>query len=118
MVGDMDENRKNAYAFLLCAAFLHLKWDLVNFWSGLKWWPLWRIPQYSRQVRKAAGRAIAFHNLAIFLTLEMNRFSEDRFWGEIEQFLRRFPEEDWTNYRGMFERRLAGEEVFVIKPGG
>lgn len=114
----MEAARKDAYAFLLSAALLHLKWDLVRFWHGLGWWPPWQLPGNLRRIKMAAHRAVAFHNLAIFLTLDMNGFSEDTFWREIEGFSRRFPEAGWANYRTMFERKLAGEEVFVIKPGG
>jgi hypothetical protein len=114
----MEDNRRAAYAFLLSAALLHLKWDLVNFGPGLRWWPPWHLPRHSRRIRRAAHRAIAFHNLAIFLAHGMDHFREDRFWRDVEAFRLRFPEEDWADYRGMFERKLAGEDVFVIKPGG
>jgi hypothetical protein len=114
----METARKEAYAFLLSAAMLHLKWDLVCFWGGFRWWPPWRLPGHLRAIKRAAHRAIAFHNLAIFLTLEMSGFSEDRFWREVEEFSRRFPEAGLADYRGMFERKLAGDEVLVIKPGG
>jgi hypothetical protein len=113
----MEANRKQAYAFLLSAALLHLKWDLAAFWRGLDWRP-WRLLQESRRIRKAAHRACAFHNLAIFLTWDMHGFSEDLFWRDIERFMQNFPGQDWTNYRRMFDRKLAGEEVFIIKPGG
>jgi hypothetical protein len=114
----METVTKGAYAFLLSAATLHLKWDLVRFWGGFIWWPPWRLPGHLRAIKRAAHRAVTFHNLAVFLTLEMNGFNEERFWREIDEFVRRFPEEESANYRGMFERRLAGDEVWVIKPGG
>jgi hypothetical protein len=114
----MEGTRKEAYSFLLSAAMLHLKWDLGRFWDGPSWWPPWRLIQHSWQTKKAAHRAVACHNLAIFLTQEMDGFCEDTFWREIESFLHQFPEEGWSDYRRMFERKLAGEEVIVVKPGG
>jgi hypothetical protein len=114
----MEAARKEAYAFLLSAAMLHLKWDLVRFWHGLGWWTPWRLPEDLRRIRMAAHRAVAFHNLAVFLTLDMEKFNEDTFWREIEEFSLRFPEAELANYRGMFEKKLAGQNVLVIKPGG
>jgi hypothetical protein len=113
----MDNNRKQAYAFLLSAALLHLKWDLVGFLPGLNLWQPWRLLRQSHSIRRAANRAVAFHNLAILLAQDLDGFDEEYFWKEIEEFRRRFPQ-DWANYRSMFERKLAGEEVYVIKPGG
>ncbi len=113
----MDESRKRPYAFLLSAALVHLKWDLVGFWTGLSLWRPWRLLRESHRVRRAAHRAVAFHNLAIFLTQDLRGFSEEEFWAEIEDFDKRFPD-DGVDYRGMFDRKLAGEEVIVIKPTG
>jgi hypothetical protein len=112
----MEEKRKQAYSFLLSAALLHLKWDTAPFWRGLSLWRPWRLRQESYRVRRATTRARAFHNLAIFLTHDLAGFSEEFFWGEISEFREQFPD-DRTDYRTMFDRKLAGEEVFVIKPG-
>ena len=112
----MDSNRQQAYAFLLNAALLHLKWDLTNFWKGMDWRP-WRFIEQSRRVKRAARRAIAFHNLATFMAHGMEAFEEDRFWREIQDFTEQFPE-DSAKYRRMFDRKLAGEEVMIIRPGG
>jgi hypothetical protein len=114
----MDSVKKEAYAFLLSTAMLHLKWELVGSLNGLNWWPPWRLPEETRKIKRSAYRAVVFHNLAISLTHDMNGFNEETFWREIDEFLQRFPEAGWTNYRGMFERKLAGEDVMVIKPGG
>ena len=117
----MEAARKEAYAFLLSAALLHLKWGWVRFWHGLGWWPPWRLPGDLRRIKMAAHRAVAFHNLAVFLTLDMNGFSEDTFWRWGRSSGSRVDsrqEAEWANYRGMLERKLAGDDVFVIKPGG
>jgi hypothetical protein len=110
----MEDVRKQAYWFLLCAAMLHLKWDLASFGAGSS---PWRLIIGTRQVRKAARRAVAFHNLAIFASLDFAGFREDPFWQEIDAFQARYPN-DPADYRRMFERKLAGQEVFITKPGG
>jgi hypothetical protein len=112
----MDERRKQAYAFLLSAALLHMRYDLAAFWSGLSIFHPWRLFHESNQVRRASHRAFAFHNLAIILTHDLANFDEERFWNDIEQFKMRFPE-DWADYRAMFDRKLAGEEVLVLEYG-
>ena len=113
----MEAERRKAYEFLLSAALLHLKWDLCGLSHGTGLWPPWEWSRRARIIAKAKGRAVTFHNLACFSTWEMNGFREEQFWRDIALFERRFPE-DWGNYRGMFDRKLAGGEVSVIKPGG
>ena len=107
----MDESRKQAYSFLLSAALLHLKWELGNL--DLSVWRPWRLLRDAHRVRRAGRRAVAFHNLAIFLTFNLNGFDEEWFWKDIEELSRRFPD-DWPDYRGMFDRKLAGEDVSVL----
>ena len=103
----MDVGRKQAYTLILSAGFVHLKWDLAQFWHGLDWWHPWRLFHQSRSIQKAAHRAVTFHNLAIFLTHDMKGFCEDRFWQDVEKLRRRFPEDDWRcNYRELFEKNL------------
>ena len=85
--------------------------------GGVLWIP-WRLWAGLRNARRAACRAVAFHNLAIFATQDFQGFSEERFWDDVERFLRDFPEADWCNYRGMFEASLRGETLHVIEPGG
>ena len=113
----MDTVREQAYRFLLSAAMLHLKWDLGCLFGGFSWLP-WRLRRQLRSTRRAAYRAAAFHNLACFAVWGFDHFSEDRFWDDVERFLRRFPETDWSNYRDMFEATLRGETVNVLQPGG
>lgn len=116
LAADDRESRRGAYSFL-SAAMLHLKWDLAGFWAGLSLSRPWRLLGESRQVRRAAHRAVAFHNLAISLTHDLDGFEEGGFWAGIEAFQRRHPD-DWANYRRMFERKIAGETVPVVMPGG
>ena len=112
----MEPARERAYRAILSAALLHIKWDLACLFGGFSWLP-WRLRRQMRACPRAACRAVAFHNLAIFATLEFRGFAEERFWRDVERFLQRYPESRWSDYRGMFELP-AGEEVHVIAPGG
>lgn len=113
----MDATRERAYRLLLSAGLLHVKWDLACLYGGFSWLP-WRFWRQTRCARRAAYRAATFHNLAIFAAHDFQDFSEDRFWHEIAQFSRDFPESSWSNYRSIFEAFLRGELVNVIQPGG
>lgn len=113
----MDASREQAYRFLLSAAMLHIKWDLGCIVGGFSWNP-WRLSNQIRRTRRASCRAVVFHNLACFAVWGGDRFSEDRFWTDVERFSRRYPEDDWSNYRGMFEALLRGEAVNLVQPGG
>lgn len=113
----MEASHVRAYRLLLSSAMLHIKWDLACLYGGFSWLP-WRFLYQARNVRRAAYRAVAFHNLATFAAHDFEGLSEERFWRDVERFLRNFPECPWSNYRGMFEAALRGEEVFVAAPGG
>ena len=113
----MEADRERAYRLLISAVFLHVKWDLSCMYGRVSWSP-WRLRHQYRNARRAAYRVATFHNLAIFSTWNFERFSEERFWREVDQFLHDFPESNWSNYRGMFEASLRGEPVNVIQPGG
>jgi hypothetical protein len=110
----MDAVREHAYRLLLSAGMLHVKWDLACFYGGFTW----KLRHQVRRGRRAACRSVAFHNLAIFATYDFVGFSEERFWGDIERFLRNFPESPWSNYREIFEHALLGEPVHIIAPDG
>src|SRR5436305_1898232 len=109
----MDDTRLDAYRFLLSAAMMHLKCDLQSLIGGFHWWNPVSLYREYRQVQCARVRAITFHNLAHFLTIDMKGFDEERFWSDISNFERRFPGR-LCNYKSLFERRLNGEEVSVF----
>lgn len=81
----MNETRVDAYRFLLCAAMMHLKWDLQGSIGGFHWWNLGSLRRRYQQVQCARVRAIAFHNLAHFLTHGMRGFDESRFWEDVNR---------------------------------
>jgi hypothetical protein len=113
----MDTARKNAYRLVLAAGLLHLKWDLACVLNGFGWLSPRRVMLQVRAMRRAAARAYAFHNLAIFSTQEFHGFDEGMFWGDIEKFDRKSAT-DPSNYRLIFERCLRGEEVNIVSPNG
>jgi hypothetical protein len=112
----MERERENAYRFVLAAGTLHLKWDLACLYGGFSWFRPFRLWYQVRAAYRAAWRAAAFHNLAIFSTKNFAGFSEEHFWDEIQQFQSRFPGRDWADYRSMFDRVLTGEVIAVIAP--
>ena len=103
----MDENRKRAYMFLIYKVFI----DLRMFTGGrLPWWNplLWK--RYSRALWYVHSLAYAFHNVALYASRGMVGFDEDKFWEGIDEYNREIPEmAGWTNYRKIFEERLAAE---------
>lgn len=113
----MEATREQAYRLLLSAGLLHVKWDLACLYSGFSWLA-WRFRQQARNARRAAYRSVTFHNLAIFAAQGYSGFSEEHFWQEVDAFLRAFPESRESNYRGIFEHALRGEQVYIIAPGG
>jgi hypothetical protein len=113
----MEPAREHAYRLLLCAGLLQVKWDLACLYGGFSWLP-WRFRHQARRARRAAHRAAAFHNLAIFAAQDFAGFSEEDFWRSVERFLRDFPGSDYSNYRVMFERSLRGDPVSIIASGG
>jgi hypothetical protein len=113
----MEATRERAYHMLLSASLLHIKWDLACLFGGIHLTP-WGFSRQMRACRRAACRAFAFHNLAILASQNFEGFSEGRFWGDVERFLKSYPESGWSDYRSMFERCLRGEEIDIIAPGG
>lgn len=103
----MDENRQNAYRFLLYQATLDIR-PLSSF-AGWRWELLnpvrWR--WHLRRVRLAGEIAEWLHNMAEFSGNGFERFDEERFWREYERLRERFPFMGAGRYQDMFERRLV-----------
>jgi hypothetical protein len=112
----MEQEREKAYRFVLAAGLLHLKWDLACLYGDFSWLNPFRMWRELHSAKRAAYRAAAFHNLAIQSTQGFAGFSEKQFWDDIERFRQRFPGGDWADYRRMFDRVAAGEEVAVFAP--
>ena len=113
----MDQTRKDAYAFLLSAALLHVKWDLAGTLGGFPWSNPFHWRHFFRAVDIAGARAFLFHNLAIFLARDMQGFREERFWEDVERFRARYPTDPRPDYRRLFEKKLNREEVDVMTLG-
>ena len=109
----MSEQRARAYRILLSVAVLHLKWDLACVEGGLSWLNPWKLLDQIRAVRKAACRARAFHNLALFAARDFDGFHEDHFWEEIDWFHRKC-QSDRSCYRDLLEACLADEPPDIL----
>ncbi len=107
----MDENRQNAYRFLLYQAMLDIR-PLRSFphgrWCGLN--PLrWR--RQFRRVRLCGAVAEWLHNMAQYSGNGFERFDEERFWRDYERLCKRFAQMGVERYQDMFERRLVELET-------
>ena len=91
---------------------MHLKWDLQGLIGGFQWWNPGSLCRRYQQVQCARVRAIAFHNLAHFLTLGMRGFNESRFWDDMDRFQNRFPGHA-ADYRRLFDSKLAGDDISI-----
>jgi hypothetical protein len=103
----MDDNRKNAYRYLLYSALLDIRPLACHRWFQ-GWHVLnpfhWR--QRFRQVRFAGDVADWLHDVALFSSLDFERFDEAMFWQEFEYVKNKYPDFEPSRYRGIFERRL------------
>ena len=110
----MDTDRQRAYRTVLSASALHMKWDLGCALGGLSWLP-WRRREQMRSIERAAHRAFAFHNLAIFAARDFQGFREDCFWSDVDRFHAAFPESRW-DYRALLDAVLRGDPFNVTSP--
>lgn len=102
----MDDHRKRAYRYLLYWAMLEIRpiaWLRLRTLRLLNPWH-WR--NEVRRIRGAGAIADWLHNLALFSALDFARFDEARFWGELDDLIRRHPEYELGHYRNLFEQEL------------
>ncbi|MEQ8789522.1 MAG: hypothetical protein RIC55_24725 [Pirellulaceae bacterium] len=99
----MDDQRKNAYRYLLYWAMLDIR--LVA-WIRLPWWNPFAWRQTWRRIHYAGSVADWLHNLAFFASTEFEGFDEEWFWNELHSFERRFGDFDLGRYKSVFDRRL------------
>ena len=61
-------------------------------------------------MRRVCVLANAFHNLALYASRGMKGFKEEEFWEGIKRYAKVYPREtEFTNYKQLFEERLADE---------
>jgi S-adenosylmethionine:diacylglycerol 3-amino-3-carboxypropyl transferase len=103
----VDEQRQNAYRFLLYQAMLEIR--PLQYFSHRQWWGLspvyWR-RQFQR-VRVAGALAEWLHNMAQFSGNGFQRFDEQRFWQEYERLCKQYPGFGLERYQDLFERKLV-----------
>ena len=112
----MDEQRKNAYRYLLYWAMLNLR---MLAWSAPRWWQwfnpfVWR--RQSRVLGYVGELADWMHNMASSASADFKGFNEAWFWEDLEVLQQRYPEFHPTRYRGRFDERIA--EAAVSQPSG
>jgi hypothetical protein len=102
----MHENRMSAYRFVLYWAMLDIRRAA---WWKIRWSQLWR-PSYwkneIRRIRYSGELADWLHNLALFSSINFERFDEEYFWSECDRYEKRYPEYQLSRYRQIFEQRL------------
>jgi hypothetical protein len=104
----MDKQRKNAYRYLLYHAMLDIR-QLA--WIPFRYFRLlnpfhWRATL--QRIRRAGVIADWLHNLALFSVLDLERFDEERFWGDFRYYDKEHPEFQLASFKDIFERELSG----------
>ena len=89
----MEEQRGNAYRYLLYRAMLGIR-DIEMFNYPCE-------PDKLRRVCLAGAIANWLHNLANFASRDFEGFDEAWFWGEYEYYCERYPE--MVSYRNTFD---------------
>jgi hypothetical protein len=103
----VDEQRKHAYRYLLYWAMLDIRplgwlcWGWFRAWNPFYW------IREGRRIRCSGAIADWLHNLALFSSLNFERFNEDWFWRDFESLKSRYPECGLERYRNLFEQRLS-----------
>lgn len=106
----MDHTRKAAYRRLLYTAMLSIRpiqWLHGSALNPLAWF------RYRRRGRIAGEVADWLHNMALFSSLDFERFDEERFWSEHQRLCSRLPNEGLERYRVIFDDYLVGR-VHVV----
>ena len=105
----MDEQRKKAYRYMLYHAMLDIRpsaWMSSGLFRLLN--PFyWR--HVFQRVRRAGVIADWLHNLALFSALDFERFDEEWFWGDFQNYEKRYPAAHLSTYKVMFEQELSGQ---------
>lgn len=100
----MDEQRKRAYRYLLYRAMLDIRsiaWLRMS--NPLHW------RRELRRVRRKGALADWLHNLALFSSLNFERFDEEWFWQDGRSLMERYPGFDLERYLQDFDRQLLEE---------
>ena len=103
----MDEQRQNAYRFLLYWAMVEIR--PLQYFLRWNWWDLnplhWR--HQLQRVAMAGALAEWLHNMARFAGYEFERFDEQRFWQDYKRLCDRYPDGGFERYQDLFGRRLV-----------
>jgi hypothetical protein len=103
----MDENRKSAFRYLMYWAIVLDVRPVA--WFSIRWLHIWNPFYWRRELRRiryAGAVADWLHNLALFSSLEFERFDEARFWKDLEFLEEYYPEFLPSRFRKIFDERL------------
>ena len=113
----MDNDRKNAYRWLLYHGMLEIRSHQVQMIQGSRWRFL--NPFYLRRcmnyVQRSHAITEALHNLALFASKDFCGFKEDHFWKGIDS-LKLFPAYWATDFRMEFHRKLSERRAEAKSP--
>ncbi len=114
----MDEQRKNAYRYLLYRAMLSIR-PLSG--MGLGWFRAWN-PFYWRRegqrIRYAGAVAYWLHNLASYSLRDFEGFSEEWFWRDFEWLRSDYPQYKVELFRSEFEKSISAYDPDSTTPLG
>ena len=107
----MDEQRKNAYRYLLFWAMLSIRplswmcWEWFRAWNPFYW------RREGQRIRYAGTVANWLHNLAFFSSMDFVGFNEDWFWRDFELLRSDYPQFGVEIYRTIFDERASATEI-------
>ena len=103
----MDKRRKHAYRYLLYWAMLDIR-PIASF--GRAWQRSWNPFSWRRDARRiqyAGAIADWMHNLALYASLNFEKFDENMFWHDFESLRARYSDFGPERYRDRFDDCLG-----------
>ena len=114
----MDEQRKNAYRYLLYWAMLSIR---SLGWMSRGWFKAWN-PFYWRRegqrIRYSGAVADWLYHMAFFATIDFKGFNEALFWRDFERLRSNYPQFDVEIYRTIFDETIATTASPSTSPPG
>jgi len=104
----MDEQRKQAYRYLLYQAMLDIRPILWMRFGIFRFLNPFSRRDASLRAHRAGAIADWLHNLAFFSAIDFERFDEDWFWRDFQNCQDRHPDFHLAHYKDVFERELTG----------
>jgi len=97
----MDDNRKNAYRYLL----YHFLLEIRTIPTPDQ--PPFSLEQLEKRSYYAGAVAYRLHNFALAVASDFTGFCEEDFWAGLRHFSASNPKIDLSHYRKVFDQQLA-----------